>query len=391
MMGGSAPCPRLEKHVAKSLYPVRLLRYWWAGQALAEESRRLGRPLRVLDLGCERGWLKYFTPPGAVEHWKGLDWNPKREDLRLAGYDEVVHANFDEMLPVDSASVDAVVSLHVFEHLPRPGATCAEVSRVLRSGGIFLAGAPTMPQVLARLREAWFRSQVKRGVIIPGGHINSISPSRWHRMVYDVGLEPEFVTGSHAIRLSGSFLESLRWWVRLNQIWGGLFPSLGSECYLRARRVPSWVESAPALRRRTRIPQVAWASMAAAAVLALVAGCALLFDHFHQDRSEIDRNIAAWLRSVQNGNDRFLVWYTWVGSELADESAVQITSPNGEKSSFADEGLEYHLIVSRSTLEQELKRPSSGMSNWSIVEQRSFDGENFVLLKFHARSAKVGA
>lgn len=63
----------LRKHLAGSTYSIRMLRYWWVGQAIAEEARRQGRPLRVLDVGCERGWLKYFTPEGAVESWVGLD------------------------------------------------------------------------------------------------------------------------------------------------------------------------------------------------------------------------------------------------------------------------------------------------------------------------------
>ena len=83
-----------------------MLRYWWVGQAIAEESRRQGRPLRVLDVGCERGWLKFFTPEGAVERWVGLDWDVRRECLENARYDEVIRANFDEVFPVESGCME---------------------------------------------------------------------------------------------------------------------------------------------------------------------------------------------------------------------------------------------------------------------------------------------
>jgi SAM-dependent methyltransferase len=257
---------KLDKHLGKAAYSVRLLRYWWAGQALGEEASRLGRPLTVVDLGCERGWLKLFTPADAVERWIGLDWNPL-PDARDAGYDEIQHANFDEPLPLSSGAADAVVSLHVFEHLPRPGATMAEVARVLREGAIFLGGAPTMPDPLARMRERYFRRQLEAGKILPGRHIAVLSPRRWKNLAHENGLEWEFATGSHAVRMTGSALESQRWWVRLNQIWGGLFPSLGSECYIQARRRRAWDHEAVPFPKFAKRPRLAWAG---AAVLALL-------------------------------------------------------------------------------------------------------------------------
>lgn len=225
----------LPDHFGNGRYPVRLLRYWWAGQALGEEARRRGQPLTVLDLGCERGWLRLFTPAGSVKHWIGLDWNPRRREQ--IGYDEVIAANFDEQLPIPTASIDAVASLHVFEHLPRPGFTLAEVSRILAADGIFLAATPTLPEPIARLRERSFRKRFEQGKIAVGGHINSMSPHRWKTLLYEVGLEVDFLTGSHAIRCTGSRLEDNRLWIRANQLWAGLFPSLGSECCVQARRL----------------------------------------------------------------------------------------------------------------------------------------------------------
>ena len=123
----------LVQHLSRSVFSIRMLRYWWVGQAITEESRRQGRPLRVLDVGCERGWLKFFTPEGAVERWVGLDWDVRRECLENARYDEVIRANFDEVFPVESGCMDVVVNNHVMEHLPRPGSTMAEISREQRA------------------------------------------------------------------------------------------------------------------------------------------------------------------------------------------------------------------------------------------------------------------
>jgi SAM-dependent methyltransferase len=264
------PKSKLDEHLGKSAYSVRLLRYWWAAQALAAEAKRKGRPLHVVDLGCERGWLKQFTPEGAVAQWTGLDWNPRREATEIAGYDTVLPANFDEKLPLPDGMADAVVSSHVFEHLPRPGYTMAEVSRLLRPGGIFLGCAPTLPHPAASLRERWFRRELAAGRIVPGGHITCLSPTRWRRLCYEVGLETEFATGSHAFRRTGSPLENHAWWIRLNQFWAALFPSLGSECCVQARRAEPLVSTPQSLPKGHGRHRGLWI----AAVLATLAALA---------------------------------------------------------------------------------------------------------------------
>ena len=347
----------LDQHLGKAAYSVRLLRYWWAGQALAEEAARLGRPLVVVDLGCERGWLKFFTPAGAVAKWIGLDWNP-RDDARKAGYDEVLHANFDEVLPVASGEADAVVSLHVFEHLPRPAATMTEVARLLRPGGIFLGGAPTMPDWLARLREGYFRKKLENGEIVPGGHITVLSPSRWKNLAHDTGLEVEFATGSHAVRMTGSGIENSRLWVRLNQFWGGLFPSLGSECYLQARRRKPWVEGAIPLPKGDGRPRLAW--VAAALVLlgvpAWIGMTGLRGGNGAKSAAE-DAGLCAverWMEKHQDGGALFIVVEDPdIPARVLARRDVRVVATAEEALALMRERGDAHLLVERSDLTPE--------------------------------------
>jgi SAM-dependent methyltransferase len=301
------PDSALGVHLSKARYSVRLLRYWWAGQALAEEAARKGRALEVVDLGCERGWLKHFTPPGVVSRWIGLDWNPRWSVLRQAGYDEVLHANADETLPLPDRCADAVVSLHVFEHLPRPGAAISEVSRILRPQGVFLGGAPTLPAWLAGLRQRYFRRRLEKGLISPGGHITCLSPSRWCRLSEEVGLDVEFAVGSHAVRITGSPLENFLPWIRLNQFWGALFPSLGSDCYIKARRISNWAGAPAPLPSGRGRPRILWAT-AAAALLGLVF---FTGKSWMRSPSSLQRfqscPLSEWLHEHQEGNDHFIV------------------------------------------------------------------------------------
>ncbi|TLD72454.1 class I SAM-dependent methyltransferase [Phragmitibacter flavus] len=367
---------KLPQHLAEAKYSVRLLRYWWSGQALAAEAKKLGRPLHVVDLGCERGWLKHFTPEGVVERWTGLDWNPQPEVTQLAQYDEVKHANFDEHLPLPTATADAVVSLHVFEHLLRPGSTMSEISRLLKPGGIFLGGAPTMPHWIATLREKHFRRLLQQGKLAAGGHITVLSPQRWQSLVNDAGFDLDFITGSHAIRRTGSKLENSLWWVRLNQIWGALFPSLGSECYLMARRQATTFSESDRLTSDAAHHRALWITLAATTAIALMFGFSALTDRY-QARQE--QRIASWLSAHQSGSDQFLIWDEALAHWCGDRPDLHCADSIEELQQLIQKHQNAHLLVTvdrASTLTQ-----SSSDNNWRIDSRLDFDGTDYLLLK----------
>lgn len=347
---GDFTSPALLKELRTSRYPIRMLRYWWAAAALAGEARRRGRPLRVVDLGCGKGWLKAFTPPDCVAEWIGMDWEPREAALKAAGYHRIVGANFDQTLPMETGSVDAVVSLHVFEHLPRPGFTMAEVSRILGEDGVFFGGAPTMPGPIASLRERWFRWRFRRGAIRPGGHITSLAPRRWRRLAYEVGLQTELVTGSHAIRATGFPLENHSWWIRLNQLWGACFPSLGSECFLLARR-ESQAVLAPVPLHATPSWKIRPYAIAGAC-LALVTLAGVLLVELPDHAESFDRRMTEWIERQQDGNDLFYVDSTWLTPGLITRPDVRALDAPADLDAHADSSLDPHLLVSSETLGQ---------------------------------------
>jgi SAM-dependent methyltransferase len=376
---------KLTKHLQTADYSFRMLRYWWAGQALKAESERLGRPLCVVDVGCERGWLKHFTSEGAVERWIGLDWNPQPEVTDLAKYDEVHHANFDDRLPLAGGIADVVVSLHVFEHLPRPGATMGEISRLLKPDGLFLGGAPTMPQWLATLRERHFRKRWQQGKLASGGHITVLSPARWNSLAVDAGMEVEFITGSHAIRCTGSQLENFRWWVRLNQMWGGLFPSLGSECYMAARRSAPNMAVSDRLEPHDPHRRGLWVSLGAtAAALALAALCWL---PIHLDHHE-DLTVAAWMDAHQTGADIFLLRDDDLDSLCGTRKDLHCADTLPDLLEMADKHPNAHVLVSVETAHQLVHAP--GPQVWRIDSRLDMRGTDFLLLKRTAQGTTLG-
>lgn len=367
---------KLRAHLEEAAYSVRLLRYWWAGQALAAESRRLGRALTVADLGCERGWLKHFTPEGVVEKWIGLDWNPQREALDLAGYDEVHHAHFDERLPLQKGVADAVASLHVFEHLPRPGWAMAEASRLLKPGGVFLGCSPTMPHWLAVRRERYLRKRWKEGLIADGGHISVLSPHRWRTIAHEAGLQTEFVTGSHAVRKTGAFFENWAWWIRLNQLWGALFPSLGSECCLMARREAVHLAGPARLAPEDFHRRGLWAGLGATAALLLLS--VSLWGAIQFSQAD-EKRVAAWLDAHQAGSDMFLLHDKKMRRLCGSRPDFQCVESMDELLAQLDTHPHAHVLVSVAEARRLTSQDTAHL--WSIDSRLDFHGTDYLLLR----------
>jgi SAM-dependent methyltransferase len=228
----------------KTAYPIRAIRYWWVCQALSHKL--IDKPdATIVDMGAGHGQMRRYCAgsmpclspeyPFGSQHWIGLDKAPQAE-LSTAGYDQIVECDFDKPLPLQSSSADALICIHVMEHLPRPEFTMSEIARVLAPGGIFCSGSPTAPGPFSFLFHRWLRYKMRSGSTGPNGHINSFSPNDWKRLVANAGLKLDFLSGSHLMRLSGSSVENSKTWAKLNLFWGGLFPSLGSEVYLQAHK-----------------------------------------------------------------------------------------------------------------------------------------------------------
>jgi ubiquinone/menaquinone biosynthesis C-methylase UbiE len=112
--------------------------------SLTSLAKELGRPLRILDLGCGTGRTLaqvHVALPDA--QLVGIDLSAYYLDVAavdLAGVPvELVEGNA-EALPFDDASFDAVTSVFMFHELPRNARrrVWAEARRVLRPGGRFV-------------------------------------------------------------------------------------------------------------------------------------------------------------------------------------------------------------------------------------------------------------
>jgi SAM-dependent methyltransferase len=232
----------ISVRAAKRAYPIRVVRYWMTTELLRGELGKLKaagveKP-RIVEMGCSRGHVKRFAGEVAeAGDWVGMDFNASCEEEALrTGFSKFIVADFDKKLPLEDGSADIVLCVHVMEHLERPEFTAGEIFRVLKPGGLLVAGSPVLPWPLAGFRDNSFKKGILAGKIKRGQHIQALSRSRWKGILRGAGLEPEFMNGAFLIRSSGNPLEDYRLWFRFNVGWGALFPQLGNEIYLTARK-----------------------------------------------------------------------------------------------------------------------------------------------------------
>jgi SAM-dependent methyltransferase len=100
---------------------------------------RVGAKSSVLDLGAGDGHNSAMSFRGAFARVCGIDPDPRV--LENPFLDEAQIA-FGDNIPYQNGTFDAVVADNVLEHLDSPELVFAEVSRVLRPGGLFFAKTP---------------------------------------------------------------------------------------------------------------------------------------------------------------------------------------------------------------------------------------------------------
>lgn len=124
----------------------------FAGAERRELFRRyVGGPgRRVLDLGCRDGALSATYAEGNEIVGVDADREALAEAEQLGI--ETHWADLDDSLPFGDESFDVVVAGELLEHLRDPRRVVADVRRVLRPGGTFVASVPNAYRLKNRVR-----------------------------------------------------------------------------------------------------------------------------------------------------------------------------------------------------------------------------------------------
>jgi SAM-dependent methyltransferase len=143
-----------------------------------------GRRRRLLEIGCGLGHLL-----GLLQHdfeCLGIDRiDFAVEQTRLnAPAAEARPMDADDLSAFDDEAFDAVVALHVVEHLENPGQAVHQVARILRPAGLFLFATPNPDYALRR-----FKDPATDAIGKDPTHIHVHPPAVWRRWCADEGLD----------------------------------------------------------------------------------------------------------------------------------------------------------------------------------------------------------
>ena len=142
-----------------------------------------GPEMTALDVGCGRGaaaerfeknpWEKCRLLKGVCRKVIGIDVSPAGQDNPMI--DEFRRIEGDRW-PVDTASIDLLVSDAVLEHIPEPDVYFSECSRVVKSGGI----------ICLRTTNRWGYASIVSSIVPNSMHAKVISMVQPGRTAEDV-------------------------------------------------------------------------------------------------------------------------------------------------------------------------------------------------------------
>lgn len=228
--------PAAVKHIR---YPVRLMRYWFMYHFLRDEAAKKGA-LDVCEIGVDVGQMLGFMHAAekhggekvALTTWDAVDAFIREDLLRSVGYGQFYQADLESPeFTLGDKQYDAMILLHVLEHLYEPEVLMSKIVGNLKPGGMMIGGFPSLPQGMLAKREAQLRATRRKFA-----HVSVFSPERVRSMAESNGLEVEFLSGAFFMRKKGFFLENQKGWLRFNLWFGALFPSWPGETYWILRK-----------------------------------------------------------------------------------------------------------------------------------------------------------
>lgn len=242
-MAEETPCMAFGIEPGRARFHLRLARYVALAEAIAAHVRQApaGQMLKLVDVGVGNGrTVRYLEPSGLDSRleFHGIDISPRRLDgMYKPERWSLTQADVEKGLPYDDATFDIAVCEQVMEHLHEPQRAAAEIARILKPGGLLVAGVPIYVRPLA-----WGRRTIVPRIDRWRGktrdHVQVFTKKTFVRMLESTGaLRVNDVYGFRMIG-DGPFLmlENHHWWYRWGRFCGRLLPSLCIEIQVLAHR-----------------------------------------------------------------------------------------------------------------------------------------------------------
>lgn len=165
----------------------RFSQYWWARRYYATLVRRYARSGRVLEIGCGLGHMLARLEDDFETY--GTDVS----SFAIEQAREVAPRSHLQVLPAEGVDAfeagffDAIVGLHVVEHLEDPEAVVRKLARISKAGALLLLATPNLRAPFIKLKgDEW------HGYKDPT-HINMKQPEEWRALLERSGYKVEKV------------------------------------------------------------------------------------------------------------------------------------------------------------------------------------------------------
>ncbi len=162
----------------------RFSMYWFARRYYAALARRFAPPGgELLEMGCGLGHLLGLLQDDFACTGIDLAEYAVQETRRHAPRVQAMVRSADDLGDFADGQFNAVVALHLVEHLPDPAAAIQDVARILGPGGLFLYATPNPGYSLRR-----FKDPATDAIGKDPTHINCQPPEVWRAWSEAAGL-----------------------------------------------------------------------------------------------------------------------------------------------------------------------------------------------------------
>lgn len=167
---------------------ARYSQYWWSNRYYALLARRYGpKKGGVLELGCGMGHLLNWLTDRYCVYGTDINLWALSQARRNVTHGHFAVQSADKAFAFPLAAFDIVIAKHVVEHLKHPDQAIAEMSRVLKPGGLLILVTPNLSSPMRmHKKSAWI------GYKDPT-HISLKPPEEWLALLRANGLIPHKV------------------------------------------------------------------------------------------------------------------------------------------------------------------------------------------------------